>query len=316
MTRFWPMIDDNVVEYDDEEEEEPTEEEVEESENEEIDIVTISSSPKNGAATSSFSSVDFSEVEAEEHQMQPPEELLPTQESSLIQRRLEHVEPKLTNPFAALDFSFMATPAPTPISLSCGAVAAAQSVIADVLSSSLDVCSSRASEVMDSFDVLIRESKNANEANMISEIKGRVAFAFSGFLETDGKSSTLTTQIQSHMAEINAYNEKHKTFDIDSLEDKTRVEELKEYDANILELEKQLTVLKGKSNQMRRACQTYRDSLPEVEKELRDDQDRLSGYYESIQQWHREGEEYRLKAERLRIEWARNSRLDLDFLFP
>ncbi|WCJ26323.1 hypothetical protein M5689_008149 [Euphorbia peplus] len=232
--------------------------------------------------------------------MQPPEELLPTQEASLVQTRLEHVELKITNPLATLDFSFMTTPAPIPISLSCDAVAAAHSVIVDVLTSSLDVCYSRAFEVMDNFDVLIRESKNNKKADMITEIKDRVAFAFSGYLETDEKLSTRIAQIQSHMAEINAYKDKHKTFDMDS----------------ILELEKQLTLLKGKNNEIRRACQAYRDSLPKVEKELRDDQDRLSGYYESIQQWHPESEEHSIKAERLRLEWARDSRVDLSFLFP
>ncbi|WCJ26320.1 hypothetical protein M5689_008147 [Euphorbia peplus] len=101
-----------------------------------------------------------------------------------------------------------------------------------------------------------------------------------------------------------------------SLEDKIRVEELQENEAKILELEKQLIVLKDKKKEMRQVCQAYRDSLPKVEKELRDDQDRLSGHYESIQQWHRESEEYRIKAERLRFEWARDSRVDFAFLFP
>ncbi|WCJ17651.1 hypothetical protein M5689_000054 [Euphorbia peplus] len=280
------------------------------------DIILKSVDEKTWAATSSFSSFDVSEIEAEEPQVQPAEELLPTQEPSLMQTRLEHVEPKITNPFATLDFSFMATPAPTPIPLSYDAIAAAHSVIADVLTLSLDVCSSRASEVMDSFDVLIRESKNAKKADMITEIKGRVAVAFSGYLETNEKSSTLIARIQSHMVEINAYKERHKNLDMASLEDKTRVEELKENEAKILELEKQLTFLKGKKYKMLRACKAFRDSLPKVEKELLDDQDRLSGYYESIQQWHRESEEYRIKAERLRFEWAQNSSVDLAFLFP
>ncbi|WCJ42249.1 18S rRNA (guanine-N(7))-methyltransferase RID2 [Euphorbia peplus] len=195
-------------------------------------------------------------------------------------------------------FSFLTEPTPFSSLPGMDPVAAAHLVVSDIVTAQLSTLTSDQIEhAMESFDILIAACTNPTKAKTLKGIKTNVMFSYTSYATEKNLASALSVQLQSNLAELDAYNKKSEALINAARVDEQRLLALQAKEECILELEKELAATKANRDEMLRSSLAFR------------------GHYDSMRIWHKESEQHKQAATKLCGDWSCHPRMDFSF-FP